>query len=222
MKSEGNPNFGGTYHGECSSLWSEEKRKKSIDKMIATFKREGTVAGKKNPKWNGGTKTYPCIVCGTETSPYPPGIWKAIENGERVPACSKRCSLIHGRKNLLEEMTSIEILMMNKLIEHNVEFIPQYSLDDIYFVDFYLPNYNIVIECDGDYWHGNPIRFPNPTKQQLYQINHDKIKNGYIFKKKMKLFRFWECDLNTRLDECFQQVLDKINEVDSPRKKVIK
>lgn len=47
------------------------------------------------------------------------------------------------------------------------------------FVDYYLPDYNIVIEYYGDYWHGNPKKY-----------RHD----YYISQLKMKVSDLWEKD----------------------------
>lgn len=56
--------------------------------------------------------------------------------------------------------------------------------------DFYLPNYNIIIEFDGQY-HYFPIYNENDLKKTQY---HDKIKNKYCEDKGIKLIRipYWE------------------------------
>lgn len=55
--------------------------------------------------------------------------------------------------------TAIEIKVKNFLIEEKIEYIEQYkiiNITDFYRCDFYLPKFNVVIECDGDYWHTIP------------------------------------------------------------------
>jgi very-short-patch-repair endonuclease len=42
-----------------------------------------------------------------------------------------------------------------ELAELGETFEAQYKVDAL-FVDFYLPERNLVIECDGTYWHGSP------------------------------------------------------------------
>ena len=49
--------------------------------------------------------------------------------------------------------TSIEIAVQNELKLLGVEFEKQKHIGP-YFIDIFIPTKNVVIECDGDYWHG--------------------------------------------------------------------
>jgi len=66
--------------------------------------------------------------------------------------------------------------------------------------DFYLPDYNVLIEVDGDFWHCNPIKFDKPQckTQELNSIN-DKFKNEWALQNNFKLLRFWENDINNNI-----------------------
>lgn len=57
--------------------------------------------------------------------------------------------------------TSIEILVKKYLNEKNIKFIQQYDIIDKLYADFYIPEYNLIFECYGDYWHANPRKY-NP------------------------------------------------------------
>lgn len=61
--------------------------------------------------------------------------------------------------------------------------------------DFYLPDHDIYIEVDGDYFHSNPKIYPNGPKTKTQKINsvNDSKKNTLMSNK--KLFRFWESDI---------------------------
>ena len=67
--------------------------------------------------------------------------------------------------------------------------------------DFYLPDYNILIEYDGEQ-HFKLSRFGNKTKEEAeedlkkYQY-HDKIKNQWCEKNNVKLLRFSYKDYNS-------------------------
>lgn len=54
--------------------------------------------------------------------------------------------------------TKIELYTKFILNKYNIHYLHQYSIGSFY-VDFYIPLYNLVIEVDGDYWHANPIRY---------------------------------------------------------------
>lgn len=83
------------------------------------------------------------------------------------------------------------------------------SIKKIY--DFYLPDYNILIEVDGDFWHCNPLNYPNPTcKTQEINLLNDKIKNEYAENNGYKLLRFWEDDINNNIKLVKQILLENI------------
>lgn len=51
--------------------------------------------------------------------------------------------------------TSIERMVENQLLFSNILYTKQYPYR-LGVADFWLPEYNIIIECDGDYWHSRP------------------------------------------------------------------
>jgi len=81
--------------------------------------------------------------------------------------------------------TSIELKIEKILESLGLEFVTQKTVDDFCFVDFFLPKYNIVIECDGDYWHN----YPFGTKR-------DKERDKYLSRKEYTVLRFWEHEIN--------------------------
>lgn len=78
--------------------------------------------------------------------------------------------------------------------------------------DFYLPDYNILIEVDGDFWHCNPINHSTPVcKTQEINIKNDQIKNQWAQENGYKLLRFWEHDINNNIKQVKQILLEHIN-----------
>ena len=63
--------------------------------------------------------------------------------------------------------------------------------------DFYLPDYNLYLEVDGDYFHSNPRSYPDGPKTKTQKVNYtrDIAKNNFCRKKNLKLMRFWEYDI---------------------------
>ena len=97
--------------------------------------------------------------------------------------------------------TKIEKIVENILINNKIDFIKQYK---IYYnekeykykiFDFFISKNNILIEVDGDYWHGNPVFFKNPNKTQKMAIKNDIFKNKLAVKKEYKLLRYWENEI---------------------------
>ncbi|MFW6130577.1 MAG: hypothetical protein ACOC56_05270 [Atribacterota bacterium] len=91
-----------------------------------------------------------------------------------------------------------EILIEKFLTINNIEFIPQKNFKDCRNklplpFDFYLPEYNICIEYDGEQ-HFKPVQFGGMTTQQANQsfkeiVFKDRIKTKYCEQKEIKLIR---------------------------------
>lgn len=67
--------------------------------------------------------------------------------------------------------------------------------------DFYLTDFDIFLEADGDYFHSNPKFYPDGpiSKTQKRNKYRDDIKNNFCKEKDIILIRFWEHDiLNNR------------------------
>lgn len=97
----------------------------------------------------------------------------------------------------------------------NVKHIPQAPL--VYWVvDYYLPDYNIVIQVDGDYWHGNPLMYGKGeglrplSKKQRRQRRADASCNTHLRNKGYNVIRLWEHDLKCNLQTCRQLLQNAI------------
>jgi very-short-patch-repair endonuclease len=56
-------------------------------------------------------------------------------------------------------------------------------------------NTNVLVEVDGDYWHGNPKIYSKLNEIQLKQKERD-IKNEQLAKENgFIVLRFWESDI---------------------------
>ena len=93
-----------------------------------------------------------------------------------------------------------EIKIQNFLRQLNIEFIPHKNIREIehrYQCDIFIPSMNLVIECDGDYWHGNTNnpRFKNLNKFQINTKERDNIRIKELQEKGFNVLRFWESDI---------------------------
>jgi G:T-mismatch repair DNA endonuclease (very short patch repair protein) len=76
-----------------------------------------------------------------------------------------------------------------------VKYEKQFEIDGKFVVDTFIPDVNLIIQCDGDYWHGNPTVFPNPSKSQIARQLLDRKQDKYVLDVKgYKVFRIWELD----------------------------
>jgi very-short-patch-repair endonuclease len=72
--------------------------------------------------------------------------------------------------------------------------------------DFLILNTNVIIEIDGDYWHGNEDIFEELTDfQKSVQVN-DKIKENFANTKGYEVVRFWGSDVKNNTQEVKNRV----------------
>jgi len=96
--------------------------------------------------------------------------------------------------------TKPELKMKEILNELNIPFEHQYRLKG-YSFDFYISNSNILVEVDGDYWHGNPKKFSKLNERQKEIKQRDFIKNKVAKDSGFVLLRFWEDDILNNAEE---------------------
>lgn len=80
------------------------------------------------------------------------------------------------------------------------------------FYDFYIPNTKILIEVDGDFWHTNPLKYPDGPKAKCQIKNQfrDQEKTQWAKENGYKLLRFWEYDINNNIKQVKQTLLENL------------
>jgi len=121
----------------------------------------------------------------------------------------KRCS--KGEKRIIEYLIS-----RNILFKKEYTFVDCVSLTDHKLrFDFYLPEYDILIEADGQH-HFAPVNKYSRAKKVHEQTKiHDQIKNNFAYNKNIKLYRisYKEFEnINEILDQILILAMNKIRE----------
>lgn len=88
--------------------------------------------------------------------------WSTVPYEERLKRTRNGC-ITGFEANLKNTISSIELKVKYQLDSIGVKYIQQKRVYDkkhnrVYYFDFYLPDYKLVIECNGDYWHNLPER----------------------------------------------------------------
>lgn len=96
--------------------------------------------------------------------------------------------------NKAKKDTKIELIIKEKLENLNINFIKNHKYSR-YVFDFYLPDFNFVIECQGDYWHGNPDFFDKLNDIQLKNIERDIRKKEYLKENNINNLFLWENEI---------------------------
>jgi len=131
---------------------------------------------------------------------------KGKKNPSKQKWVREKMSEIASRQNVIDKKerikkysgTSIELIMRKELKRRKIKFEPNHQLMNKYNVDMYIKP-NIVIECDGDYWHNRPGCQEKDKRRDI-----DLKNNGY------KVFRFWEQEINTDIKKCVDKLLKSI------------
>lgn len=99
--------------------------------------------------------------------------------------------------------SSIEVKIQNYLKQLGIEyFTHQYiNIGHAYQCDILIPSMNLVIECDGNYWHSYPIG---------RDIDH--IRTAELIDNGFKVLRLWEFEINDMSLSQFQTKLNMVNQ----------
>ena len=94
---------------------------------------------------------------------------------------------------MVREMSKLEEYIMNILLKEKINFIREKTFSDLkkgkYRFDFYLPDKNLIIECDGAQ-HTEQVKFFQKNKSDfLKQKEHDRRKNSYCLANNILLYR---------------------------------
>ena len=78
--------------------------------------------------------------------------------------------------------------------------------------DFYLPEHNLLIEVDGDYYHVNPEIYEGKklTPTQKHDLWVDKKKNEWALMHGIPLLRIWESDIRKRPEEVMKTLKSRL------------
>ncbi len=138
---------------------------------------------------------HKCLICGHEWSVVPFNIL----SGSGCP----QCYMSHGEK-----------IISIYLKEHNINYNPQYTFDDCKYkyvlpFDFYLTDYNICIEYDGEQ-HYKPVKWFGGEEGFKKTQERDKIKTQYCADNNISLLRIrYDQDIVSTLEKFLSQY--KIN-----------
>ncbi len=96
------------------------------------------------------------------------------------------------------------------LNEHDIKYIVNdRSIISPYELDFYLPDYNIAIECHGLYWHSEQL-----LKNKLIEpSNYHLLKHDLCNDKGIQLLQFFEDEINNKAEIVKNIILAKCNKL---------
>ena len=93
--------------------------------------------------------------------------------------------------------TGIELKIAELLTTLEINYEEQKPICNRFVVDFYIPCKNLIIECNGDYWHNRPE-----------QIKRDNARINYLTKCGYKIITLWEHEINENIEQCKEEILN--------------
>jgi len=122
--------------------------------------------------------------------------------------------LIRSKQILPLKDTSIEIKIQRLLKTLGIEFYTHswIGIKYAYRCDIYIPSIKTIIECDGDYWHGNPklngnfMKFSRKIREQRIK---DFERTSQLEEKGYKVIRLWGSEIRTINVEVLKDKLSK-------------
>lgn len=163
----------------CGKKHMGEKNRKPSFEFEEEIKKINPSIKLLEPYQNDKTKILcKCVTCNEEWFTWPSG----LKSGHGCPYCS----FSHG-----------EAKIKNILSSYNITFISQYKFNDLLGIgnrqlsyDFYLPEYNLLIEYQGKQ-HKQPIAYFGGEETFKRQKEHDRRKREYAFQHNIKLLEIW-------------------------------
>lgn len=110
-------------------------------------------------------------------------------NRGRGSFCSFNCYHIFSGETSIEQLVRLELQRLNEPFHQEMKF-------GRYHADFYLPQRNLIVECDGEYWHRS-------KKAQ----ERDLRKDNYLQQLGYKIFRLSEISIKTNVKKEISKLL---------------
>lgn len=183
-------------HHFCSNFCANEYQK------LGKIKFTCRTCGKefyRSPSWTSQKKGYFCsISCRNANDDW---ISSAIFNANAAQSNKLKLNRLEQQGNLI-------------LDSLNLNYCNQYLINNVARVDVFIPQYNLIIQWDGDYWHGKGLSLDEMDYRQRKRVLLDKSQDAYFKHCGFNELRFWESDVNGDREFVCNTILDTIGRID--------
>ena len=195
-----NKKFGERHRGKNNPFYKKTHSKESINKII-----RGNEIARMNPEF---VKSH-SIACSNAQQKL------RDKNPMAYSEMKRKAGIISHKNQHRYKMNKPERKFADFLELNKIEY--EYSpIMSKFQYDFKIKDKRILIEIDGDYWHGNPKFYTNNDikgKRKLNQIQidkqiNDRKKEQFAEHHRFKLIRIWESDLSN--SNILNEVLSEI------------
>ena len=137
-------------------------------------------------------------------SPRKGKTWEKYFGIEKAEEIKKKTRKARAKQIFPRKDTTIEIKIQNFLKQLGIEFFTHQhmKINHSYRCDIFIPvqkgiPQKTILECDGDYWHGNREIFSDKrlTERILNQGELDDLRTKELIEKGFKVLRLWENEI---------------------------
>lgn len=171
-----------------------------------------------------------CKICGVIFKVSPTNAREHPENNKRFKQryCSLKCRDADPEKNFgitgnlaqqnQKGPNKLEIAgkQILKSIQKEIKFTikEQKPIANKFIVDVFIPKFNLIIQWDGDYWHGNidTLKTAELTSKQIRRRHLDESQNKYFLKCGYKILRFWESEVKNNPQKVKSDIMNIMKE----------
>lgn len=134
-------------------------------------------------------------------------ILRGIKKQSKAPlnAATKAKYVEKQAKKMTKKMTWPEKEFKKLMKEIGINVLPQKIVGGKIY-DFYIPSKNMLIEIDGNYYHGDSNMFEELSPMQKRNKKNDEYKNVLAKGLGYKIERIWESDLKNNYNEVKQKM----------------
>jgi|SaaInlStandDraft_4_1057021.scaffolds.fasta_scaffold34844_2 very-short-patch-repair endonuclease len=215
--------IGSKNKGNISPFYGKKHTKESLRKLSESLK--GKFKGEKNPFY--GKKHPQCILdrIAEKNRVYQASLTKEEKvvrsklfsnsqkklfrkDPEKYKALRSKAGKVAATKHEKYKINKLEKIVKDELIKRGLNDFEYSVILDYKQYDFGCKSKRILLEVQGDYWHGNPKIYKEFNDMQMKNKNKDKTKIEFAEKHNFKLFHIWEKDVK----EGNLRVLDSLQE----------
>ena len=151
------------------------------------------------------------------------GVPKSKEHAEKCRENGRsENSIKANREKMYKMLTEGAFSLSSKIEKEFIEkcikpldekFTTQHYIKDLHhYCDVYIPEKNVVIEFQGDYWHGNPKKYEKEelSEFQLEKVKKDEALREYCKNNGIRLVEIWESDYNRSIDNVKKTLIESI------------
>lgn len=176
---------------ECAEIFQKRNKLQFVCKTCGeVFYR--------SPSWTKGKKGDFCsIQCRNQNKEW---LYNACYIGNQI-------------QNMRKGLNRFELKGNEILNKMSIKYENQVLINNKICVDVFIKDYNLIIQFDGEYWHGKDTPHDQLDKRQLKRVNLDKSQDSYLKKCGYQVLRFWDDDLMKKEEFVIENITRTIQQI---------